>query len=47
MSENDKKLEEGARMVDFELPTHEGESFALGERLRRGPLVLVFSRGDW
>ncbi|TMC15270.1 MAG: redoxin domain-containing protein [Chloroflexi bacterium] len=35
------------RATDFELPSSEGESWRLAEHLARGPVVLVFYRGDW
>jgi peroxiredoxin len=32
---------------NFELPDQKGNSWILRERLRSGPVVLVFYRGDW
>ncbi len=40
-------LREGRKMRNFELPDQEGRPFDLHQRLREGPLVLVFYRGDW
>ena len=40
-------LREGQQMQNFELPDQEGRPFDLYERLRQGPLILVFYRGDW
>ncbi len=33
--------------VDFELPDHEGKAWRLADHLARGPVLLVFYRGDW
>jgi peroxiredoxin len=35
------------RAIDFELPDHEGKAWRLADHLARGPVVLVFYRGDW
>ena len=40
-------LSMGQQMQNFELPDEEGRPFDLYQRLRQGPLVLVFYRGDW
>jgi peroxiredoxin len=32
---------------DFELTDHEGKPWRLADHLTRGPLLLVFYRGDW
>jgi peroxiredoxin len=32
---------------DFELPDEDGKSWHLADQLARGPIVLVFYRGDW
>jgi peroxiredoxin len=32
---------------DFELPDQDGKPWRLGEALGRGPLLLIFFRGDW
>ena len=40
-------LRTGQQMENFELPDEGGRPFELYERLRQGPLVLVFYRGDW
>lgn len=40
-------LREGQRMGNFELPDEGGRPFELYRRLREGPVVLVFYRGDW
>ncbi len=33
--------------IDFELPDHEGNAWRLADHLDRGPVLLVFYRGDW
>jgi peroxiredoxin len=35
------------KAIEFELPDNEGKSWRLGDHLARGPVVLVFYRGDW
>jgi len=35
------------RAIDFELPDHEGKAWRLADHLARGPVLLVFYRGDW
>jgi len=40
-------LAEGAAFPDFVLPSAEGRLVALGEQLARGPVVLIFFRGEW
>lgn len=40
-------LREGQKMRTFGLPDQEGRPFDLHRRLREGPLVLAFYRGDW
>jgi len=35
------------KVIDFELPDHEGEAWRLGDHLAWGPVLLVFYRGDW
>ena len=35
------------RAIDFELPDQAGKSWHLVENLARGPVLLVFYRGDW
>lgn len=42
-----ERLREGQKLPSFELPDHERLPYGLYEYLRRGPLVLVFYRGDW
>jgi peroxiredoxin len=32
---------------DFELPDQEGRPWRLADALARGPVLLVFFRGDW
>lgn len=34
-------------VTDFELPDQDGRPWRLGARLARGPVLLVFYRGDW
>src|SRR5258708_25411834 len=36
-----------SKAIDFELPDHEGKAWRLADHLARGPVVLVFYRGDW
>jgi hypothetical protein len=33
--------------IDFELPDQEGKDWRLANHLARGPVLLVFYRGDW
>ena len=40
-------LDVGATAPDFTLPDARGGSVALGDVLRRGPVVLAFYRGGW
>jgi peroxiredoxin len=40
-------LQEGARAPNFRLPNAQGGSVELNALLRRGPVVLVFYRGQW
>lgn len=40
-------LEVGASAPDFTLPDMHGRTFRLQDRLRAGPVVLCFYRGDW
>lgn len=47
MTETSAGPREGQQMPNFELPDGEGRPFDLHARLRDGPLVLVFYRGDW
>lgn len=35
------------KAIDFELTDHRGKAWRLADHLRRGPLLLVFYRGDW
>jgi peroxiredoxin len=35
------------RAIDFELPDQEGKQWRLADQLERGPVLLVFYRGDW
>ena len=35
------------RAIDFELLDQAGKTWHLVENLARGPVLLVFSRGDW
>ncbi len=35
------------KAIDFELPDHDGKVWRLADYLARGPVVLVFYRGDW
>ncbi len=40
-------LRPGDRLPDFVLPDAQGDLVLSGELLARGPLVIVFFRGDW
>jgi peroxiredoxin len=33
--------------IDFELPDQAGTAWRLADHLARGPVLLVFYRGDW
>lgn len=46
MTETSTRIEVGQKIPAFELPDEEGRPFNLLERLREGPVVLVFYRGD-
>ena len=35
------------KATDFQLPDQDGKSWRLFEHLSRGPILLVFYRGDW
>jgi peroxiredoxin len=35
------------KAIEFELPDHEGKPWRLADQLERGPVLLVFYRGDW
>ena len=35
------------KATDFELPDQDGNPWRLAEHRARGPIVLVFYRGDW
>ncbi len=43
----DGSLKVGDRAPDFELPNAKGGSVSLSEKLKDGPVVLNFYRGDW
>jgi peroxiredoxin len=47
VTETSTGIEVGQGMPVFELPDEEGRPFNLMERLKEGPIVLVFYRGDW
>ncbi|MBA4115554.1 MAG: redoxin domain-containing protein [Rubrobacter sp.] len=47
MTETSIGIEVGRKMPVFELPDEEGKPFNLAEQLQKGPIVLVFYRGDW
>ena len=36
-----------AALPDFELPDDDGKGWHLAEQVSRGPVLLVFYRGDW
>ena len=46
MTETSTGLREGQQMPTFELPDEEGGPFNLPEQLEKGPVVLIFYRGD-
>jgi len=33
--------------ADFTLPDHTAKDWSLAEALARGPVLLIFYRGDW
>jgi peroxiredoxin len=35
------------RAIEFELSDQDGRPWRLSEALERGPVLLVFYRGDW
>jgi len=35
------------KAIDFKLTDHEGKPWRLDDDLARGPVLLVFYRGDW
>ena len=47
MTQASPGLDVGDKAPAFVLPDEEGRPFDLHEELKRGPLVLVFYRGDW
>jgi len=47
ITETSASLRMGQKMPDFELPDQEWLPYGLFENLQRGPVVLVFYRGDW
>lgn len=40
-------IEEGGAAPDIVLSSQSGEKFVLSEKLKEGPVVLVFYRGNW
>ena len=44
---NPQGLQVGDAAPEIELINHEGESFKLSSELKKGPVVLVFYRGNW
>lgn len=42
-----KGLQTGDAAPEIELVNHAGESFLLSDELKKGPVVLVFYRGNW
>lgn len=40
-------IEVGGRIPGFELPDEEKRPWNLSEKLKDGPVMLVFYRGDW
>ncbi|MDQ2744235.1 MAG: redoxin domain-containing protein [Chloroflexota bacterium] len=40
-------LTTGDHVPNFALPDQEGRMWMLAERLKDGPVILVFYRGDW
>lgn len=37
----------GEKVPNFELPDENGEPYDLAREAAKGPIVLVFYRGDW
>lgn len=37
----------GEKAPDFRLPDTDGNLLRLSDQVRKGPLLLVFYRGDW
>lgn len=35
------------KAIDFELTDDQGHSWRLADHLQRGPVLVVFYRGDW
>src|SRR5258707_15196824 len=44
---SEKVLKEGTQAPDFTLPDALGNGVTLSQRLRQGPVVLSFYRGEW
>ncbi len=42
-----KGLETGTLVKDFSLKDSKGETYRLSEELKKGPVVLIFYRGQW
>lgn len=42
-----KPLKAGNKAPDFTLPSANGESVSLSEKLQEGPVIITFYRGDW
>ncbi len=40
-------IEVGQKIPDFELPDQQGMPWSLSGQIERGPVALVFYRGDW
>lgn len=40
-------LESDVDAPDFSLPASDGSTWRLAEALARGPVLLIFYRGDW
>ncbi len=40
-------IQAGAKAIPFRLPDEEGKILSFGSELSKGPLVIVFYRGDW
>ncbi|MEQ9300493.1 MAG: peroxiredoxin-like family protein [Cyclobacteriaceae bacterium] len=43
----DNVLKVGAEVEEFKLPASTGETFSFTEKLKEGPIVLMFYRGSW
>jgi hypothetical protein len=40
-------IQAGAKAIPFSLPDEDGKILSFSNELSKGPLVIVFYRGDW